>query len=136
MEQRPKPTAAPAAMAARTVLLLIEDDFWTRFSAAETLRVLGYRVIEAHDATEGISVLIAGTQVDVVFSDINMPGELDGLGFAAWLAENRPHLPLLLTSGLTPATLSQPGSPGSEFIAKPYNLLEVDRRLRAMLASR
>lgn len=135
MEQRPEPTAVPAATPAKTVILLIEDDFWTRFSAAETLRVLGYRVIEARDATEGISVLTAGTHVDVVFSDINMPGELDGLGFAAWLAENRPHLPLLLTSGLTPPLASQPGSIGSEFIAKPYNLLEVDRRLRAMLKS-
>lgn len=133
MEQRSNPTALPAAAPSKTVILLVEDDFWTRFSAAETLRVLGYRVIEARDAAEGISVLTAGTPVDAVFSDINMPGELDGLGFAAWLAERHPRLPLLLTSGLAPAPAAQAGTAPSAFIAKPYDLLEVDRRLRAML---
>lgn len=132
MEQRPKPLAAPAAPPSRRVILLLDDDFWTRFSAAETLRALGYRVIEARDAEEGISVLTAGTQVDAVFSDINMPGELDGLGFAAWLAEHHPQLPLLLTSGLSRPSVPQ-GSNRSHFIAKPYDLLEVDRRLRMML---
>jgi two-component system, response regulator PdtaR len=132
MEQRPKPLAVPAAPPSRIVILLVEDDFWTRFSAAETLRALGYRVIEARDAAEGISVLTAGTQVDAVFSDINMPGELDGLGFAAWLAEHHPQLPLLLTSGLSPS-LPQGSSRRSFFIAKPYDLKEVDRRLRIML---
>jgi|SRR5579863_10282007 len=135
MEQRAKPTPITAAAPARTVILLVEDDFWTRFSAAETLRVLGYRVIEARDAAEGISVLTAGTQVDVVFSDINMPGELDGLGFAAWLAAYHPRVPLLLTSGLAPPSLPPGAAARSAFIAKPYDLLEVDQRLRSMLVS-
>src|SRR5579859_6096567 len=135
MEQCPTPTAVLAAAPAKIVLLLVEDDFWTRFSAAETLRVLGYRVIEARDAAEGISVLVAGTPVDAVFSDINMPGEMDGLGFAAWLAARHPQLPLLLTSGLEPPAATQPGANHSAFIAKPYDLREVDRRLRAMLQS-
>jgi CheY-like chemotaxis protein len=135
MEQRPQPTVGLTAAPVKTVILMVEDDFWTRFSAAETLRALGYRVIEARDAAEAISVLIAGTHVDAVFSDINMPGELDGLGFAAWLATRHPQLPLLLTSGLEPPQASQPGATRSAFIAKPYDLLEVDRRLRAMLES-
>jgi two-component system, response regulator PdtaR len=135
MEQRPKPLTVPAAPPSKTVILLIDDDFWTRFSAAETLRALGYRVIEARDAAEGISVLTAGTQVDAVFSDINMPGELDGLGFAAWLAEHHPRLPLLLTSGLSPPSMRHGSSTRSQFITKPYDLLDVDRRLRMMLES-
>jgi two-component system, response regulator PdtaR len=135
MEKHPKRTSVAQAVPARTVILLIDDDFWTRFSAAETLRALGYRVIEACDAAEGISVLTAGTQVDAVFSDINMPGDLDGLGFAAWLAEHHPRLPLLLTSGLARPALPQTSSSPSHFIAKPYDLLEVDRRLRLMLES-
>lgn len=133
MEPRSKPIAFPAAPPSRPVILLVDDDFWTRFSAAETLRALNYRVIEARDAAEGISVLTAGTRVDAVFSDITMPGELDGLGFAAWLAEHHPQLPLLLTSGLVQPSVPQASTRHRHFIAKPYNLLEVDRRLRMML---
>jgi Response regulator receiver domain len=61
-------------------VLIVEDHFWTRYMAAEYFRGSGYRVIEANNADEAVSVLAAGSQVHVVFSDIRMPRSTDGLG--------------------------------------------------------
>jgi two-component system, response regulator PdtaR len=126
--------AAAAGTGSLPVVLVIEDDFWTRHSAAEALRLLHYRVIEACDAGEALSVLSSGVHVDAVFSDINMPGSLDGFAFAQWLGEHRPHIPVLLTSGLSQAASAMPPSPLRDFVGKPYDLLEVDRRLKKLLA--
>jgi DNA-binding NtrC family response regulator len=117
----------------RRIVLIIEDDFSTRYSAAEYLREVGYRVIEAENAAEAISVLAAGRCVDVVFSDINMPGSLSGLAFGEWLAEFHPSVPLLLTSGAPQEAGSVATGKTHGFIAKPYDLDEVDRWIKAML---
>jgi two-component system, response regulator PdtaR len=117
----------------RRIVLIIEDDFLTRYSAAEYLREKGFRVIEAENAAEAISVLVAGTCVDVVFSDINMPGSLNGLGFGQWLAEFHPGVPLLLTSGAPQEAGNVATCKTHGFIAKPYDLDEVDRWIKAML---
>jgi two-component system, response regulator PdtaR len=94
------------------------------------LREIGYRVIEAANAAEGISVLSSGTQVDFVFSDINMPGSLNGLEFAQWLAKHRPTIRILLTSGMDRESAV---ATGLVFIAKPYHLDEVARLIKAVL---
>jgi DNA-binding NtrC family response regulator len=95
------------------------------------LRETGYRVIEAENVAEGISVLSSGTRVDFVFSDINMPGSLDGFGLAQWLAKQHPTVRILLTSGVHPEALAE--ATGLFFIAKPYHLDEVNRLIKAML---
>ncbi len=121
-------TGAPLPSA----VLLVEDHFWTRYTAAEFLRALGYQVLEAQDAAEAIRVLSSGTHVDIVFSDIIMPG-MDGIAFARWVAENHRTLPVLLTSG-APVSASAIGETLlRRYIAKPYQLYEVDRLIRTML---
>jgi len=115
------------------VILLLEDNFWTRYTAAEFLRGMGYRVIEGKDADEGISVLSAGTRVDAIFSDIRMPGTLDGLDFARWVAEHHPHIPVLLTSASPPENGVLQRGILQRFISKPYHLFDVERELRSLL---
>jgi CheY-like chemotaxis protein len=127
----PPPWSPPEDAPRKRVVLIVEDDFLTRCTAAMYLRETGYRVIEAENVAEGISVLSSGTRVDFVFSDINMPGSLDGFGLAQWLAKQHPTVRILLTSGVHPEALAE--ATGLFFIAKPYHLDEVDRLIKAML---
>lgn len=119
--------------ARQATVLILEDDFWTRYTAAASLRAMGHRVIEGQDVAEGIRVLTSGVRIDLIFSDINMPGTLNGLGFADWIEQHHPHIPVLLTSGAPQGSGAPPAVASRPFIAKPYDLDEVDRLLRGML---
>jgi two-component system, response regulator PdtaR len=110
----------------KRVVLIVEDDFLTRCTAAVYLRHRGFRVIEAENAREAISVLSSGSHVDVMFSDISMPGSMDGIGLAHWVAQHHPAVGILLTSARSRST-------PYAFITKPYNLDEVERAFTAML---
>ena len=135
MEPSSGPSSRSEPTPAKRLVLIIEDDFFTRYTAAESLRAMGYQVIEAQDAAEAMSVLTCGTRVDFVFSDINMPGNLNGLEFAGWLAKQYPSVPVLLTSGgPQPAEVLNLGK-NRRFVAKPYDLDEVDRWFKKMLTA-
>jgi two-component system, response regulator PdtaR len=110
-------------------VLIVEDHFWTRYMAAEYFRGSGYRVIEANNADEAVSVLAAGSQVHVVFSDIRMPRSTDGLALADWIAQRYPRLPVILTSGRRPDVL--PASCRCFFL-KPCSLADVEREIRGL----
>ena len=72
-------------------VLLVEDEVLVRMPIAQYLRDCGYKVIEAVNADEAITVLLhKETVVDLVFSDIEMPGAVDGFGLAKWIREHRP----------------------------------------------
>jgi CheY-like chemotaxis protein len=114
---------------AQVTVLIVEDHFWTRYMAAEYFRDAGYRVIEANDADEALSVLAAGNQVQVVFSDIQMSGSMDGLALADWIAQRYPGLPVLLTSGRRPDAL--PANCRCFFV-KPCSLADVEREIRGL----
>jgi DNA-binding NtrC family response regulator len=118
----------------RARLLVVEDEFLLRWPTAEYLRDAGYRVIEAASADEGIIVLSSGIPVDLVFSDINLSGDLTGHALARWLSKYHPGVPMLLTSGdKSAAGLISIGATRS-FLPKPYDLTEVDRRIKEMLS--
>lgn len=115
------------------IVMIVEDDFDTRWVAAVYLRDAGFRVLEAGDVKEAMSVLSAGTHVDVVFSDICMPGDFDGKFLAEWIAIHYPAIPVLLTSGAPAYAHISPTGRSWEFIAKPCDPAEVIRRLREMV---
>jgi two-component system, response regulator PdtaR len=116
---------------ARTLVtvLIVEDHVWTRYMAAEYFRGSGYRVIEANSADEAVSVLAYGNQVHIVFSDIQMPGSMDGLALAHWIAQRYPSLPVILTSGHRPDVLP---SNCRGFFVKPCSLAEVEREISGL----
>jgi CheY-like chemotaxis protein len=114
---------------AQVTVLIVEDHFWTRYTAAEYFRGSGYRVVEANNADEAVSVLASGSQVHVVFSDIGMSGSMDGLALAEWIALRYPGLPVILTSGRRPEVL--PANCRCFFV-KPCSLTEVEREIRGL----
>jgi CheY-like chemotaxis protein len=127
--ESPKPDAEDH----RLVILIVEDDFLVRWPAAEYLRDAGYRVIEASSVNDAIAVFSCNTHVDIVFSDINLPGELTGHELAHWLGQYRPQVPMLLTSGAADAPQRMAAGANRSFLGKPYLLAEVDQRIKEML---
>ena len=100
-------------------ILVVEDEVLVRSLLAEELREAGFVVVEAADAREALAFLDADGGVDLMFSDIRMPGQLSGLDLARAVRERRPDLPIVLTSG---NQVSVPPSSLARFITKPYRM--------------
>jgi two-component system, response regulator PdtaR len=107
--------------------MVVEDEVMVRFPIAEALRVVGLEVIEASNADEAWSYLLSGEAVDLIFSDIQMPGSMDGFELIRRVEERFGHIIVVLTSGRRPA----PGTARPHFLAKPYGL----RRATALITS-
>ncbi len=122
----------PSSDDIRTVLV-VEDEILVRIVIAEELRDAGMRVIEVGSADEAMAHLRAGHKVDVVFTDIELPGSMNGFELARRLQADFPELKLLMTSGRLPAHAAASLRP---FIAKPYNIADVVAHIRAALAER
>jgi CheY-like chemotaxis protein len=116
--------------ARRPVVLVVEDEILMRSAVAEELREAGFTVLEAADALEAMAVLASGDPVDAVFTDIQMPGPMDGLGLAQWIGRHRPGLCVLLTSG---AALHATRPADASFLPKPYTGPLVVTQLRSLL---
>jgi CheY-like chemotaxis protein len=116
-------------------ILVVEDEILVRTVIAAYLRDCGFDVVEAGNAEEAVRVLEASIRVDIVFSDINMPGSLDGFGLAQWLRRERPGLKIILTSGAAQAVKDASDLCAHvPILAKPYDYAEVARQLRALLS--
>src|SRR5215467_1648609 len=104
---------------------------------AQYLRDCGYKVIEAVNADEAMTVLLhKETVVDIVFSDIEMPGTLDGFGLAKWIREHRPGLDVLL-AGTVPSAVERAKELCNDGpIPKPYEAAAVYSHIRRLLAAR
>jgi CheY-like chemotaxis protein len=127
------PSVEQQADSARRTVLLVEDHFHTRWSAAEFLRHVGFRVVEAVNVSEAMGVMRCGVHVDIVFSDVNMPGGQNGYELAQWLEQDYPKLPVLLTSGDPQNPTALKSNPLRRFIRKPYDPPEVEKILLSML---
>ena len=116
-------------------VLVAEDEAILCVEIAEFLRDRGFQVIETGSADEAIQVLRTDELIDVVFTDVRMPGNLDGLALAQWVRRKRPGVKVIVTSGMARAAeaagdLCDDGL----FIAKPYDPPEVESRIRQVLA--
>jgi DNA-binding NtrC family response regulator len=84
----------------RQVILFVEDEYLLRITTADELRDAGYEVIEAGHAAEALRILEAPSQkVHILLTDVQMPGEMNGLGLAAWAREHRPDVGIAIWSG-------------------------------------
>jgi DNA-binding NtrC family response regulator len=124
--------------AAQPVVLLVEDEVLIRLATADHLRLCGFKVVEAGSAREAQELILAGLSVDLVFSDITMPGDIDGVGLVKWLEQSAAHVPVMLASGVPRALDSAKQScPNVQAIsAKPYDADEVVKQIRLILAAR
>jgi CheY-like chemotaxis protein len=116
-------------------ILVVEDEVLIRLVIADYLRECGFKVYEAGSAAEALEILEAGnTTIDLVFSDVRMPGEMDGFALAQWVRRNRPGLPVILTSGdRKKSEVARDLCEDEPFFAKPYELEPVVQRIRALI---
>jgi CheY-like chemotaxis protein len=126
--------APPPNHATPATVLVVDDDQLVREPIADYLREVGYDVLEAGDAHEAIDLVGHADHVDLVFTDVRMPGELDGVGLARWVKAHRPDLPVLMTSGYYgTGWLGERLEREVRLIQKPYTQDEVLRHIRRLL---
>lgn len=119
----------------RDVVLVVEDEALVRMNSADLIRDLGFEVIEAVDADHAVSLLESMPGITVLFTDIQMPGSMDGLRLAAVVKDRWPPIALLITSGqLHPPTADMPA--GARFIPKPYLPLQLQDQLHSLTEDR
>jgi CheY-like chemotaxis protein len=121
----------PAHAIERPVVLIVEDDAVARFNAVEIVGDAGYDAVEAESADEAISILEARSDVLVVFTDIRLPGSMDGLKLARYIKHQWPPIAIIATSGQF--MIRQDELPdGGVFLPKPYSPASVTSVLRTM----
>ncbi len=118
-------------------VLVVEDDDEVRATAIELLTDLGYRVLKAVDATNALSVIESGIPIDIIFTDVVMPGRLKSPELARMARERLPNVAVLFTSGYTENSIVHGGrlDPGVELLSKPYTREQLARRLRHVVAN-
>ena len=131
------PSAEPAVDAGRgETVLVVEDDERVRRLTALRLKELGYRVLEAGHGAAALAVLAETPDIDIVFSDLVMPGGISGFDLARQLRERHPATRVILTSGYSAELLDQAEVAELDFkvLRKPYRQAELARAFRAALA--
>ncbi len=130
------PSASPAQNPA-PVVLVVEDEMMIRMAITAHLRECGFQVVEATNGAEAQALILAGLEVDLVFSDIQMP-DVDGVALARWLAEQGVDAPIVLTSGLAQSLeAAQTACTNvNVFVLKPYAEQNLVQHFRALLSKR
>jgi PAS domain S-box-containing protein len=114
-------------------ILVVEDDAKVRRMVVTTLRELGYETLEAECGAAGLEVLRSdGASIDLLFTDVVMPGGMSGLDLARKAQENRPDLRVLLTSGFSEQQAA--GGSGFPLLTKPYRKVQLAQALRRALS--
>jgi CheY-like chemotaxis protein len=117
----------------RPVILVVEDEFLLRMDAAAMVASAGFAVVEAANADEAIEILETRSDIAVVFTDIQMPGAMDGLRLARAVRGRWPPIKIVATSGhLTVTDTDRPE--GGRFLPKPYSAIEVTCVLQEVMA--
>jgi CheY-like chemotaxis protein len=111
-------------------VLVVEDEVLVRLMIAEELRSAGFQVIEASDADEALAVLANIADVSVIFSDIRMPGSMDGLELAKKVRADFPKIRIVLASGNLAAVASVDHD---GFFLKPYEADEIINLIKTLL---
>jgi signal transduction histidine kinase/DNA-binding response OmpR family regulator len=119
-------------------ILVVEDDAAVRAAAVESLTELGYRVLKAENGEQALAILASGVAVDVLFTDVIMPGPVGARELARRALEMQPKILVLYTSGYTQNAIVHNGKLDEDalLLSKPYRREDLARKLRAMLGAR
>jgi signal transduction histidine kinase len=130
-------TASMQPASGRGTILIVEDDQEVLAVTAENLRKLGYQVVTAGNAGQALEILAADQPIDLLFSDVVMPGGVNGAQLAARARHVRPDLKVLLTSGYPAAALSlEHGLPDNlDIVGKPYQRDELATKLKLVIGA-
>lgn len=115
------------------IILVVEDNPDVKSVAVTLLEQLNYRTVAVDNAKAALNVIATGTPIDLVFTDVMLPGDLDGVALAQAVAKRHPRIPVLLTSGYAKALASRHGLP---ILRKPYQLSALAEAVRSTLNPR
>ncbi|MCW8827209.1 MAG: ATP-binding protein, partial [Gammaproteobacteria bacterium] len=116
-------------------ILVVDDEPGLLEIARESLEAMGYQTLAAHNGLQALELLAAHPDIDLIFSDVVMPGGINGYELAEQALENRPELKVLLTSGYTGKALAYNGQArfNASLLSKPYSQSELAKRIREIL---
>ena len=118
----------------RPVVLIVEDEFLLRMNAVDMIAAAGFEALEAANADEAIEILEKRRDITVVFTDIQMPGSMDGLKLARAVRGRWPPIKIVATSGhVDVAETDLPD--GGRFLPKPYNSHQIAGILRELIGA-
>ena len=120
-----------ASLSAQKTILLVEDNISTRLATAQDLMGAGFHVIQAASGVEAWRILQRYAQIDLVLTDIHMPGGVDGIDLARWLRALRPDLKVVFLSGDLKAARS--AGIGHLLIEKPYQPSDLVKEISNLL---
>lgn len=110
------------------VVLVVEDDVFQRMLAVDLVEAAGYTAVEARNGDEALRVLENRTDIGILFTDVSMPGETNGVQLACHVSGQFPTMQIIIVSGNSPPA-HDPMPAGSAFFAKPYRNDEITRTL-------
>jgi CheY-like chemotaxis protein len=115
--------------------LVVEDNDAVRASAVELLREEGYQVLTAANGDQAMQMLLEGAAVELIFTDVVMPGLIKSADLAAWAKVQNPPVAVLFTSGHTRDIISRNHqlSPDTHLLSKPYGPESLTRMVRTVL---
>lgn len=115
-------------------VLVVEDEPLLRMDIADQLQDLGFKVLEAANAKEAVLMLAANADIRVMFTDVDMPGGMDGLMLAATVRDRWPPIKIIVTSGLRHVRMSDMPD-GSRFFGKPYKASDIADAVHTLVAA-
>jgi two-component system, response regulator PdtaR len=115
----------------KPVVLIVEDEFLLRMDSAQMIEKAGFEAVQAANADEAIAILRVRSDIRVVFTDIQMPGSMDGLKLARFVRDRWPPIKIVATSGRV-AVDDGDLPDGGVFLPKPYRSAQVVATLRAL----
>lgn len=117
---------------ASAAVLVVDDEALLRMLASDVLEDAGFEVLEAANADAALVALQSHPEIRVVFTDVNMPGSLDGLALAHVVQERWPSIGVLIVSGkVRPRPCDLP--PGGHFVSKPYRPEDIVRHVKSLI---
>ncbi|NGZ88367.1 response regulator [Duganella aceris] len=129
------PTPTPALIGGVETILVVEDEEAVRTATVDLLTTLGYRVLSSDDAGQAMDLIDGGAEIDLLFTDVIMPGRVSSLELSEMVLRRQPNAKVLFTSGYAEGVLSHDGKllPGVHLLQKPYNAETLSARIRHLL---
>ena len=119
--------------ARRHRVLVVEDEFLVRIDLVDELEMAGFNVLEAGTAAEAVKILEGDREIAAVFTDINLPGTMDGIALAECVRKRWPPTVIVICSGNNLTDL-RPIPPDIDFLPKPYEINTLDRVVKGAFA--
>ena len=126
-----EPTAAQATVPGQGTVLVVEDNAEVAAVTASLVEQLGYQTLRAENAADALNRLQRGDKIDLVFSDVVMPGSMNGMALAQAISNSYPQIPVLLTSGYSDVV--QTAESQFQILRKPFQLPALEKAIREAL---